>query len=167
MAESDLSGSHVLITGASAGIGMATAFELAKRGAELTLAGRSPEKTAAVIEQIERAGGKAGFLMLDLASFDSVRSAAQTFLNSVRSLDVLINNAGVGGVRGISSDGFEIAFATNHLGHHLLTRWLEPRLVDSAPARLVVVASSVHHNVGEVNWDRIRRKTSSILAVPE
>jgi len=167
MTEWDISGQHVLITGASAGIGKATAVELARRGATLTLAGRSPEKTKAIIRQIEAYGGNARFLMIDLASPDSVRDAARTFLASDDRLDVLINNAGVGGTKGRTREGFEIAFATNHLGHHLLTRWLEPRLIESTPARLIVVASSVHHNVKAIKWKRLQRRTSSILGNPE
>ncbi|MDF1598085.1 MAG: SDR family NAD(P)-dependent oxidoreductase [Acidimicrobiia bacterium] len=167
MTEWNIRGKQVLITGASAGIGKATALELAARGATLTLAGRSLGKTETVIRQIETESGTADFLMVDLASPGSVRDAARTFLASGRPLDVLVNNAGVGGTKGVSAEGFEIAFATNHLGHHLLTRWLEPLLIDSAPARLVVVASSVHHNVKEVKWDRLQRRTSSVLGNPE
>ncbi len=163
----DISGKHVLITGASAGIGKATARELARRGALLTLAGRSPERTRLVVDEITAAGGAAEFVEMDLASPDSVRAAARTYLESGRPLHVLLNNAGIGGTKGVTPEGFEIAFATNHLGHHLLTRWLEPRLIESAPARLVVVASSVHHNVAKVEWARVRRRTSSLLGNPE
>lgn len=163
----DISGKHVVITGASAGIGKATARELARRGAVLTLAGRSRERTEAVVDEINANGGSATFVEMDLASPDSVRSAASGLIDSGRPLHVLISNAGVGGTRGVTPEGFEIAFATNHLGHHLLTRWLEPLLIASAPARLIVVASSVHHNVKKVDWDRARRRTSSLLGNPE
>lgn len=163
----NIAGKHVLITGASAGIGKATAYELADRGAILTLAGRSQPRTAAVVESITSNGGRATYLAMDLSDFDSVRSAAQTYLGEDEPLDVLINNAGVGGVKGLSPQGFEIAFATNHLGHHLLTRWLEPRLIESAPGRLIIVASSVHHNVKRIKWRKVRRRTSSVLGNPE
>jgi NAD(P)-dependent dehydrogenase (short-subunit alcohol dehydrogenase family) len=163
----NIAGKHVLITGASAGIGKATAYELAARGAILTLAGRSQARTAAVVESITSKGGRAAYLAMDLSDFDSVRSAAQTYLGEDQPLDVLINNAGVGGVKGLSPQGFEIAFATNHLGHHLLTRWLEPRLIESAPGRLIIVASSVHHNVKRIKWRKVRRRTSSVLGNPE
>ena len=158
---------HVLITGASAGIGKATALALADQGANLTLAGRSQPRTDAVVETIMSKGGRAASLEVDLADFDSVRLAAQAYLGEGRPLDVLINNAGVGGVKGLSPQGFEIAFATNHLGHHLLTRWLEPRLIESAPGRLIIVASSVHHNVKRIKWRKVLRKTSSALGNPE
>jgi NAD(P)-dependent dehydrogenase (short-subunit alcohol dehydrogenase family) len=163
----EIAGKHVLITGASAGIGKATALDLARRGAILTLAGRSKSKTRQVIDEISEEGGSAGFLLVDLATPSYVKRASQEFLDRQEPLHVLINNAGVGGTKGITAEGFELAFATNHLGHHLLTRWLEPRLIESSPARLIVVASSVHHNVKEVKWKGIQKRTSSLLGVPE
>lgn len=163
----DISGKHVLITGASAGIGKAAARELAGRGAVVTLAGRAAEKTRRIVDEINNNGGSAGFLQIDLSSPDSVRSAGREFLARGEPLHVLINNAGVGGTRGVTPEGFEIAFATNHLGHHLLTRWLEPALINSAPARLVIVASSVHHNVKKIKWRRLQKRTSSPFGNPE
>ena len=163
----DISGKHVLITGASAGIGKAAARELADRGALITLAGRSAEKTRRIVDEINNNGGSAGFLQIDLSSPDSVRTAGREYLARGEPLHVLINNAGVGGTRGVTAEGFEIAFATNHLGHHLLTRWIEPLLIDSAPARLVIVSSSVHHNVKKIKWRRLRKRTSSPLGNPE
>lgn len=167
MAAWEITGKHVLITGASAGIGKATALDLARRGAILTLAGRSESKTRQVIDEISEEGGAAGFLLVDLATPSSVKRASQEFLERGEPLHVLINNAGVGGTKGITAEGFELAFATNHLGHHLLTRWLEPSLIESSPARLIVVASSVHHNVKEVKWKSIQKRTSSLFGVPE
>ena len=167
LADWDISGKHVLITGASAGIGKATARDLAERGAVLTLAGRSEHKTRQVIEEIAAGGGTARFLQIDLASPSSVREAAEEFLSLRQPLNVLINNAGVGGTKGITPEGFELAFGTNHLGHHLLTRWLEPLLIESSPARLIVVSSSVHHNVKSIKWRRLQRRTSSPLGNPE
>jgi NAD(P)-dependent dehydrogenase (short-subunit alcohol dehydrogenase family) len=163
----DISGKHVLITGASAGIGKAAARELAGRGALITLAGRAAEKTRRIVDEINNNGGSADFLQIDLSSPDSVRTAGREYLARGEPLHVLINNAGVGGTKGITAEGFEIAFATNHLGHHLLTRWLEPLLIDSAPARLVIVSSSVHHNVKKIKWRRLRKRTSSLLGNPE
>lgn len=167
MADWNVAGKHILITGASAGIGKATALDLARRGAILTLAGRSESRTRKVIDEISGNGGSAGFLLVDLATPSSVKRASLEFLDRAEPLHVLINNAGVGGTRGITAEGFELAFATNHLGHHLLTRWLVPRLIECSPARLIVVASSVHHNVKQVNWKRIRKRTSSLFGVPE
>jgi NAD(P)-dependent dehydrogenase (short-subunit alcohol dehydrogenase family) len=163
----DICGKHVLITGASAGIGKAAARELASRGASVTLAGRSAEKTRRIVDEINTGGGSADFLQIDLSSPDSVGTAGREFLARGEPLHVLINNAGVGGTKGVTAEGFEIAFATNHLGHHLLTRWLEPLLIDSAPARLVIVASSVHYNVKKIKWRRLRKRTSSPLGNPE
>ena len=163
----DISGKHVLITGASAGIGKAAARELASRGALVTLAGRSAEKTRRIVGEINNNSGSADFLQIDLSSPDSVRTAGREFLARGDSLHVLINNAGVGGTKGVTPEGFEIAFATNHLGHHLLTRWLEPLLIDSAPARLVIVSSSVHHNVKKIKWRRLQKRTTSPLGNPE
>ncbi|MBM4360445.1 MAG: SDR family NAD(P)-dependent oxidoreductase, partial [Deltaproteobacteria bacterium] len=134
-----------LITGANTGIGRVSAIELARQGANLVLAGRSEERTRPVQEEIRQLGGSAEFLPLDLGSLASVRAAASRFLESGRPLHLLIANAGLAGFRGLTDDGFEIHFGTNHLGHFLLTCLLRERLVASAPARVVVVASRAHY----------------------
>jgi NAD(P)-dependent dehydrogenase (short-subunit alcohol dehydrogenase family) len=163
----DLSGRVVVITGANTGIGRATAEALARRGARVWLACRSEEKTRPVLEAIRAGGGDARFLALDLADLASVRRAAEVFLASGDALTVLLNNAGLGGHQGVTKDGFEIQFGTNHLGHFLLTALLMPRLEASAPARIVNVSSRGHFRAKGIDFDAIRRPTATLTGRPE
>jgi retinol dehydrogenase 12 len=149
----------VLVTGPSSGIGLATAFEMGQLGFHVVAAGRSEERIRPVVDAIASAGASAQFLHLDLASLESCRSAAQTFIETGRTLDVLINNAGVGGVRGLTEDGFEIHFGVNHLGHFMLTHHLTPALRPGA--RVVVVSSEVHRRAKGIDFALVRRKTRS------
>ena len=145
----DLAGKVMLITGANTGIGRVTAEALAERGARVILACRSEEKTRPVVDGILAAGGDARFIPLDLADLDSVRAAATKVLATDEPLHVLINNAGLAGLRGLTKQGFELIFGTNHLGHFLLTELLLPRLRKSAPARIVNVSSGSHYQAKE------------------
>ena len=157
----DLADRTILITGANTGIGRATAQALAARGASLVLAGRSRQRTQTVIDEVARSGGprEVPFLELDLGDLDSVRACAQAFLELDRPLDVLINNAGLAGRRGLTDSGFELAFGVNHIGPFLLTALLTPRLRESAPARIVIVASQAHQGATGIDWDAVRRPT--------
>src|SRR5438445_4090353 len=126
---SSLEGKTFLVTGANTGIGRVTALELARCGARLWLACRSEEKTRPVLDEIRAATGKeVAFVPLDLADLVSVQRAARTFLQSGEPLDVLVNNAGLAGQRGLTAQGFELTFGVNHVGHFLLTQLLLPRL---------------------------------------
>ena len=143
------------------------ALALGRRGATLSLAGRSSEATQSVVREIRDGGNAAvGFFPLLLDDLSSVRGCAEAFLATGASLDVLINNAGIAGQRGITRDGFERTFGINHLGHFLLTQLLEPRLIASArgkaePGRIVNVSSIAHYDARQVNWDALRRETRS------
>lgn len=150
---SDLAGKVVLVTGANTGIGRVSAETLARRGAKVFLACRSEEKTRPVIEGIRASGGAAEFLSLDLADLASVRRAARHFATG-EALHVLLNNAGLAGLQGLTRDGFEVAFGTNHLGHFLLTMLLLPRLRETAPARIVNVASTAHYQAKGLDFLR-------------
>lgn len=161
----DLDGTTFLITGANTGIGRVTANELASRGAEMILACRSQAKTQPVVDEITSKGGKARFVELDLAELASVRRCAQQLLDEGVRLRGLINNAGVGGARGRSVDGFELGFATNHLGHYLLTRLLLPSL--SAQARIVNVSSKAHYAPKAIPWEALTETTKTRTAFPE
>ena len=163
----DLEGRVVLITGANTGIGRVTAETLARRGARVWLACRSEAKTRPVLDAIGAAGGDARYLPLDLGELTSVRRAAQTFLASGDALHVLLNNAGLAGQRGLTKDGFELHFGTNHLGHFLLTTLLLPRLVDSGPARVVNVSSKASFRTSGIDFEVLRRPTATYAGVRE
>lgn len=165
----ELSGRTVLVTGANTGIGRVTAIELARRGARVHLACRSEEKARPVVEEIRAIAGPAAaeILPLDLASLESVRTAAARFLDRGEPLHVLVCNAGVGGQRGATREGFEIHFGVNHLGHFLFVDRLLPRLRESAPARVVVVSSRAHYRARRIDFDALRRPTKSLTGFPE
>ncbi|MBF6170604.1 SDR family NAD(P)-dependent oxidoreductase [Nocardia blacklockiae] len=137
----------ILITGATSGIGLAAARQLAAGGDRLVLVGRNPDKLAVTAEQVRAAGaGAVDTLECDVSSQDSVRRLAGAVLESCPRLDVLANNAG--GFffrRGTTAEGVESTFATNHLGGFLLTELLLERLVHSAPARVVFTSSVMHY----------------------
>lgn len=157
----------ILITGANTGIGRATALALAKQGADLVLAGRSEEPTRPVIEEVRAAGAKADFLELDLADLASTRRAALSFLDGGKPLRVLLNNAGLAGAKGLTHDGFEITFGTNHIGPFLFTHLLLPRLRESK-ARIVNVASAGHYRAkAGIDYDAVKKTTASSTGFPE
>src|SRR5690349_2602583 len=162
-----LSGRNVLITGASTGIGRATAIALARRGAALYLAGRSEERHADVLGVCRSAGASVTYLPLELDSLVSVRACAERFLALDVPLHVLINNAGLAGSRGLTREGFELTFGVNHLGHFLLTELLLERLKRSAPSRIVILASSTHYQAKGVDWAALRAPTRSLTGMPE
>jgi retinol dehydrogenase-12 len=107
------------------------------------------------------------FLALDLADLESVRSCAEGFLARGEPLHVLLNNAGVGGARGLTKQGFELMFGVNHLGHFLLTQLLLDRLTSSAPARVVTVASDAHYQARGIDWEALRRPARGITGLGE
>jgi retinol dehydrogenase 12 len=174
-----MQGAHAVITGANTGIGFITARELARQGTRVTLAGRSAEKYTRAIAEIREAAPKAdvAFVTLDLADLDSVRACADALQAGPR-IDVLVNNAGLGGIRGTTKQGFELAFGTNHLGHYLLTRLLvgsrSPAGAGFAPSghlvpggRVINVSSRQHQSAKRPRWDRIVGETRSFTGLPE
>lgn len=142
----------VVITGANAGIGRATAMELARRGARVYLACRSIERGEAARQEIikETDNQEVFCRQLDLGSLQSIRDFARTFQAEESRLDVLINNAGLTGPKRVTVDGFESQIGVNHMGHFLLTNLLLELLQKSAPSR-VITLSSVAHRVGRIN----------------
>jgi retinol dehydrogenase-12 len=152
-----------LVTGGNTGIGLATAIALARGGGRVYIACRSAERGAAAVSAIRAASGSDAveLLTLDLASLASVRSCAGAFLARDEPLHVLVNNAGVGGQRGLTADGFELHFGVNHLGHFALTMLLLGRLGESGPgSRVVNVSSEVHYSAKGVDFDAVRQRTS-------
>jgi retinol dehydrogenase 12 len=166
---SELADRTFIITGANTGIGKITALELARRGARVILACRSKERTLPVIEEIRREtnNDRIELVPLDLSDLASVRACAKELLDRKLPIHGLINNAGLAGQRGVTKDGFEIQFGTNHLGPYLLTRLLLDRIVESGPARIINVASQAHHNVRRFDWDALRQKTRTVTAMRE
>jgi len=136
-----------LVTGASNGIGKATAIKLANMGASLVLLCRDRDRGETAMAEISLRSGNEDIdlLVADLGSLRQVRRAAGAFLDSGRPLHVLVNNAGAIHMdRSLTEDGFETTFAVNHLGHFLLTNMLLDRLRESGPARIVNISSEAH-----------------------
>jgi len=165
----DLNGKVCIITGANTGIGKVTAREIASMGAHLFLACRSEEKAMAVVEELKSQTGNTQieYLELDLSSFESVRACATAFKERNLPLHLLVNNAGVAGYRGTTTEGFELTFGVNHLGHFLLTMELLPLLKASAPARIVNVASMAHYNAKTIDFSILQRKTATTTGLAE
>ncbi|HTS87268.1 MAG TPA: SDR family oxidoreductase [Gemmatimonadales bacterium] len=158
----DLAGRTFLVTGANSGIGRAMVEALAPAGARVILASRSRERTEPVAEALRRAypASQAAFLEIDVSDLNSVRRAAASLLASPQSLDVLVNNAGVAGTRALSADGFDLTYATNHIGPFLLTNLLLPKLSESPAARIVNVASIAHFRAAGLDWATLQRRTA-------
>jgi NAD(P)-dependent dehydrogenase (short-subunit alcohol dehydrogenase family) len=144
-----MEGKICLITGATSGIGLVAARELARQGARLVLVGRNSAKCEAVTAQIRSETGnpQVEALVADLSSQDHVRELARRFRERHPRLDVLINNAGGMWLqRNLNGEGLEMTFAVNHLAYFLLTHLLLDMLKVSAPSRIVNVSSEAHRN---------------------
>jgi NAD(P)-dependent dehydrogenase (short-subunit alcohol dehydrogenase family) len=159
----DQSGRVAVVTGANSGIGYIAALELARHGATVVVASRSPERGQAAVQRIQAEGieGQAHFLELDLASLASVRAFAEAFLDRFDRLDLLINNAGVMATpEAQTKDGFELQLGTNHLGHFALTGQLVERMIVTPGSRVVTV-SSMAHRQGEMDFDDLHSRNKS------
>ena len=142
-----VAGKRILITGATNGIGLAAATELARRGAQVTIIARNGQRGAEAVRRIDAAGGdeQADVLIADLASQASIRRVAEQALEKYPLIQVLINNAGaMYQRRQLSPDGIELTWAVNHLAPFLLTTLLLERLKASAPARIITTSSDAH-----------------------
>ena len=166
----DQAGRTALVTGVSpGGLGYVTALELARRGARVVLAGRSPDKVAAAAGQIddEIPGARLDRLILDLADLSSVRQAAEA-AQSFGSLDVLVNNAGVmAPPYARTVDGFELQMGTNHFGPFLLTGLLLDQIAASADGRVVTVSSQMHRMATRAPLEDPRVQRGRYLRWPE
>ncbi|KAL3690363.1 hypothetical protein R1sor_016672 [Riccia sorocarpa] len=164
----DASGLTVVLTGGFKGIGVYTARTLANRGAHVIMAGRNMTDGAAAKEGILKdfPQAKVDIMELDLASFDSVRAFAKEFSSRDLPLNTLINNAGVMACPfQLSKDGYELQFATNHLGHFLLTNLLLDKLKATAQStgiesRIVNLSSAAHAWTykGGIRWGKINEE---------
>ena len=162
-----------MVTGATSGIGKATAAALAGRGARVVLVSRDRSRGEAAAAELAAAGGPAPWLeVADLASMGQVRTLADR-LGALERIDVLVNNAGLmAGQRRVTADGFDEVFAVNHLAPFLLTNLLLPKLTGSAPARVITVTSDAHSAAKldlddpslEHGWDSWRSYANSKLA---
>src|SRR6266508_4643975 len=169
-----MAGRTVLVTGGTAGIGKATALGLATMGAHLAVTGRDRGRAEAAAGEVRAAGGgRVDVFVADLSSQAEVRRLAGEALGRLGRIDVLVNN--VGGywhTRHVTADGLERTFAVNHLAAFLLTNLLLDRLQQSAPARVVTVASNAHAQgridfddlQGERSWSGARAYSQSKLA---
>jgi len=141
----------ILVTGSTDGLGREVAFRLAATGAHLIIHGRNEERGMAVVNEIRQSGvGSARFYAADFASVDRVRAFAEAILRDYSRIDVVVNNAGIWNnteERQLSADGHELHFAINYLSGFLLTRMLLPRLIESAPARIVNIASNAQRPI--------------------
>ena len=157
----DLQGRTFLVTGANSGIGRAMVEALAARGGQVVLAARSEERTRPVLDGIraQRPSAAVEFLQVDVSDLASVRRAAAAYLATGRPLDVLVNNAGVGGTNGLSADGFDLTYATNHIGPFLLTSLLLPAIERAPQGRIVNVSSIGHMQVKRIDWTLLERRT--------
>ena len=146
----DMRGSTAVITGATSGIGLAAAKQMAGLGARVVLVGRNEQKLEAAVREVSDGSehGVVGY-RADLSSLDQVRRVADELLAGEERIDVLVNNVSVlAPERTMSVDGFELTLATNLLGTFLLTNLLIPRMVQSSPARIVTVSSGGMYTEG-------------------
>ena len=164
----------IFITGSTDGIGKLTALQLAKQNAHVVIHGRNKEKLDSVINELKTKSGNDQIegVTADFSALKEVRQMAEEILDQYPSLDVLINNAGVGMADPRNSqDGYELRFAVNYLAPFLLTQLLVPALKKAAPSRIVNVSSAGQQVINfedimlEKNFDSTRAYCQSKLAL--
>lgn len=162
----DLLGKTIVITGANTGIGKATATGFAARGATVILACRSMPAADAAAADIRAITGnqRVETHQLNLGDLGATARSAAELADRVDHVDVLINNAGVAGVRGLTKDGFELAFGVNHLGHFLWTTELLAAL-NAPPSRVVTVSSENHYRAKSLDLDTVRETTNTLVGL--
>jgi NAD(P)-dependent dehydrogenase (short-subunit alcohol dehydrogenase family) len=156
-----MDGRTVLVTGATGGIGKATALGLAMLGAHLAITGRNLERTEEAAREIRTASGvRVDVFVADMSAQSEVRQLADEVLQRLPRIHVLINNVGgYWSTRHLTADGLEHTFALNHLAPFLLTNLLLERLSHSHPARVVTVASHAHAQ-GRIHFDDLQGEQS-------
>ncbi len=149
---------HILITGGNAGIGKETAIALAKEGNTIVIACRNEAKAQQAVTEIKTASKQENihYLLLDLASLESIKKGATAYRQQFGQLDILINNAGlITNNLQFTQDGFELQFGVNHLGHFLLTNNLIDLLEKAKVPRIVNVSSKAHYRA-KVNFNTFK-----------
>uniref|UniRef100_A0A1Y1MK23 Retinol dehydrogenase 11 n=1 Tax=Photinus pyralis TaxID=7054 RepID=A0A1Y1MK23_PHOPY len=160
----------VIVTGSNAGIGKCTVEDFYKRGARVIMACRNRSKAEKsrddIIQNCHDAGknlGEIAIVELDLTSFRSIKECAKKLAAEEQRINILVNNAGIMfNPEGRTEDGYELQFGTNYLGHYLFTLLLLPKLIESAPARILNVSSFVHMlhwgrlTLDDLNWKKRR-----------
>ncbi|XP_054752915.1 retinol dehydrogenase 12-like [Lytechinus pictus] len=150
-----LKGKTVIITGGNSGIGRETAVDLASRGARVILGCRNPTKAEAAVAEVRRRSNNQNviFKLVDVSDLESVRNFAEEILREEKRLDILINNAGIGGTKyRTTPEGFDIVMATNHVGHFVLTLTLIDLIKKSAPSRIINVSSLLHSSISNIDY---------------
>ena len=172
----DIRGKYVVITGATSGIGLAAAKELATRGANIGIVARNEAKANKIANQIKASTNESvtvDVFLADMASQASIRNVAADILASCPRVDILINNAGaLFQNHEITDEGIEMTWAVNHLGPFLLTRLLLNRLKESAPARIITTASHGHKmakngiDFNDLNAELLYRPLKKLMGGP-
>jgi len=156
--DSHMKGKICMVTGATSGVGLATAKELAGQGATVIITARNAEKGESTVARLKReaANESVEFLLADLSIQAQIRDLAQEFQNRYSRLDVLVNNAGAIFLkRQLSVEGIELTFATNYVNYFLLTNLLLDTLKTSTPSRIVNVSSDMQKNA-KINFDDLQ-----------
>jgi retinol dehydrogenase-13 len=162
--ESRLDGKTCIITGATSGVGYAAAKRFAQGGANLILVCRNMEKAELIQKHLHQEFDvQVDLFQADFSDLSQVRDAANEILEQFPRIDILINNVGMHNTRRVlTPDGFEIVFCVNHLASFLLTTLLLPRLIESAPAKIIQVNSEGHRfgglDLNDLNWGKRRYK---------
>ena len=154
----DLTGKVAVVTGANGGLGLESAKALAGKGAHVVMAARNQDKAAAARDEILAVHPEASLeiVELDLGSFDSTKAAAAKIAADHPKIDILINNAGLMAMpERRTTDGYEMQFGVNHLGHWLFTAGLLKPILAADAARVVTVTSTAHHTGKVVDPDNV------------
>jgi NAD(P)-dependent dehydrogenase (short-subunit alcohol dehydrogenase family) len=166
MADTDkpMKGKVCMVTGATSGIGAATALALAQQGATTLIVGRSKKKCEKIVCKVKTKTGNSlvDYLLADLSSQKDIRQLSEQFMSKYQSLDVLINNAGAKFVsRYVTVDGYEMSLALNHLAYFLLTN-LFLDLLKESEARIINVSSGAHGGCSGINFDDLQSEKEYI-----
>ena len=160
-----MDGKVCLVTGATSGIGAATALALANQGATTILVGRNVKKTEKAVKRIAAKTGNTSvaYLIADLSSQNDIQRLAEAFKQEYPHLDVLINNAGGKFVeRRDTVDGLEWTFAVNHLAYFLLTHLLLDQLKAAEMGRIINVASGAHNGITGLDFDDLQNENDYV-----